>query len=292
MSGLDPVAGIAGLVSLGIQLGESALKLRRLFHAIKDAPRTLSRVAFALETIAIALRQLERQDQQTARHGHSILLERCVGECRRWTAEIKQLVSRMEACMIRNPKVGGKIYAALKQRDVQELLVELDQARSSLKLSYMMYLAEEQRRRDQAYVDTLAAHGTLLQSIETQVRTVTETTTTLRQTGTESQAVALRLTQTHDSTGDLESMGRGNAGVSSVSNKPEEAFSHVCHYKGSVPVRLDKRRGKNKYRIIFRFNLALPACLGSCNGRYSAHLERLSPDIQYSFKGLANFLLL
>jgi hypothetical protein len=73
MSGVEAILGMAasgaGLVSLGIQLGESAVKLRRIYHAAKDAPRTVSRLVFGLETMAMALQELELHRQQNSHSG-------------------------------------------------------------------------------------------------------------------------------------------------------------------------------------------------------------------------------
>lgn len=239
MSGLDAIASVAGLVSLGIQLGESALKLKRLFHAVKDAPRIVSRIVFALETMAMALQQLERQTQQNPRHVQSPLLDRCARECRGWTLEIRQLVNQMESRMIRSPRLGGRVYIAFKERDSQQLLAELEKAKSSLELSYMMYLAEEQKRRDQAYLDTLAAHGNLLQSIETQFRT--GTTTILKQLQDTQPRMVVSTTDLMASTS-----------TRLITASTEEICLQIDHQRSSVPTRYKKRNGQTKLRVTFR----------------------------------------
>lgn len=59
MSGVEAILGAAsagaGLLSLGIQLCEEAMKLRRLYHTAKNAPEVLARLAFDLETMGMAL---------------------------------------------------------------------------------------------------------------------------------------------------------------------------------------------------------------------------------------------
>ena len=42
---LGVVAGGAGLASLSIQLAESAVKLKRLYHSMRNAPETLKEIA-------------------------------------------------------------------------------------------------------------------------------------------------------------------------------------------------------------------------------------------------------
>ena len=171
MSGVEAIFGVisggAGLVSLGIQLGESAMKLKRIFSAAKNAPKTISKHIFSLETMAIALQQLEQHRQHDTHSG--ALLARCIMECRESTSQIQQLVDKMEHYMTSYDGVRGKLYTVYKEREVKELFDDLERAKNSLELAYMVYLAEEQRRRDQAHSNTLALHGTLLSGLQAQV---------------------------------------------------------------------------------------------------------------------------
>jgi hypothetical protein len=52
MSGVEAIVGLAasgaGLLSLGIQLGESAMKLRKAYGMVTDAPKTVSKLIFSL----------------------------------------------------------------------------------------------------------------------------------------------------------------------------------------------------------------------------------------------------
>jgi hypothetical protein len=171
MSGAEAIFGVisggAGLLSLGIQLGESAVKLKRIFYAAKNAPQTISRHVFSLETMALALQELEQHRRHDAHSG--ALLERCIMSCRESTFQIQQLVDKMEHYMTAYDRVGGKLYTVYKEREVKELFEDLEKAKSSLELAYMIYLAAEQRRRDQAHSETLALHNTLLSGLQMQV---------------------------------------------------------------------------------------------------------------------------
>ncbi|OAP63344.1 hypothetical protein AYL99_02571 [Fonsecaea erecta] len=171
MSGVEAVFGIAasgaGLLSLGIQLMESAAMLKKIYHAARDAPRIIATLQFSLETMALALRQLEQRRQQ--RTASDTLLARCIVECELHTAEIQELINKMDERLSKDFKLGGRLYAVFKQRDVKELLDGLEKAKSSLELAYMMYLGEEQRRRDQVHTDMLALHGTLIDGLHAQV---------------------------------------------------------------------------------------------------------------------------
>ncbi|KIW65398.1 hypothetical protein PV04_07661 [Phialophora macrospora] len=171
MSGVEAIIGLAaggaGLVSLGIQLIESTTKLKRIYRAAQDAPTTLSRLTFDLETMAMALHQLDQRRQ--AGTPTEALLARCIIACRQSTGEVKELVDKLETCMARHTKFGGKLYTAFKQHDVRGLLDNLENAKSSLHFAYTMYLAEEQALRDRAHSNMLMVQSTMICDMKTQM---------------------------------------------------------------------------------------------------------------------------
>lgn len=171
MSGIEAVIGLAaggaGLVSLSIQLVECTIKLKRLYHAAQDAPRTISNLIFDLETTSLALQQLEQHRENSG--PVDALLARCIIRCQQETTEIGRLVAKMEGCIARHSKIGGKIYSAFKQRDVEELLDSLEKSKSALTLAYMMYRDEHQRRRDEAHNGMLAIQSTMIQDLQAQM---------------------------------------------------------------------------------------------------------------------------
>ncbi|KAL9095830.1 MAG: hypothetical protein Q9165_001827 [Trypethelium subeluteriae] len=171
MSGVEGIFGLisggAGLVSLGIQLAESAVKLKRILSTAKNAPQTISRHVFGLETMALALQQLE-QHRQHDTHNES-LLTRCIMDCRESTFQIQKAVDKMDHYMKVHNNIWGRFYTVYKEPGVKELFDDLERAKSSLELAYTIYLTAEQRRRDQALSDTLALHSTLLSGLQTLV---------------------------------------------------------------------------------------------------------------------------
>jgi hypothetical protein len=52
------VASGVGLVSLALQLVDSAQKLKKLYNTTRDAPTTVADLCFELETMSLSLRQL------------------------------------------------------------------------------------------------------------------------------------------------------------------------------------------------------------------------------------------
>ncbi|OCT49053.1 hypothetical protein CLCR_04571 [Cladophialophora carrionii] len=172
MSGVEAIIGLvaggAGLVSLAIQLIESTAKLKRIYHAAQDAPTTLSSLTFDLETIAMALRQLDQHRQ--AGTPTETLLARCMIACQRGIAEIKELVDKLETCLARHKNIRGKLYTAFKQHDVRGLLDNLEKAKSSLHFAYTMYLAEEQKLRDLTHSNMVALQSTMICDLQTQMQ--------------------------------------------------------------------------------------------------------------------------
>lgn len=127
----------AGFVSLAIQLLESSQKLQGLYNASKNAPRTINDLCFELETLSLQLRQLER-DRQQDRLGTPEVLEHCVSICEQRTLRVRDVVDAMARYTPRWAAFGG-LYTAFKELEMKKLLVELEQAKSSLSLAYISY---------------------------------------------------------------------------------------------------------------------------------------------------------
>jgi hypothetical protein len=289
MSGVEAIFGLAasaaGLVSLGIQLGESAAKLGRIYHAAKDAPRTVSRLVFGLETMAMALRELEYHRQQS---GHSgALLARCITECQQSTAEIQRLVDKMEGYLTKYARIGGKVYAAFKECDMKELLEDLEKAKSSLELAYMIYLAEEQRRRDQAHGNVLSLHGTLLQGLQAQVSagnaSISQQLTLLSQFSTSQRQPYTIISEAQTTTAsELMSLRSHDFDTAEKS----DGLERVSRCNHSLPARQGKRKNsKTRFRASFQLPTWLcrrvwELTVAHAQCRWSMHLRtyNITPD--------------
>lgn len=130
------VASGAGLVSLSIQLIDSAQKLKKLCNASKDAPATVADLCFELETMSLSLRQLD--SHRNANITGDELLGRCFTTCTRMVMKIEVTVSKIERLMQRF-HVGGRLYMAFKEPEIQGLLDELERAKSAMSFAYMSY---------------------------------------------------------------------------------------------------------------------------------------------------------
>jgi hypothetical protein len=171
MSGAEAILGVisagAGLLSLSIQLGESAVKLKAFCSRINTAPETVEQLVYDLETLGLTLQQLDhhRQDDRDS----SALLARCIDRCREHAATIASTIEKMERHLTRNNRIG-KLYIALKDPDIKALFNELQQAESSLQLAVFMYYKAEDVRRTEAQHNELlsqgAAHAGALRKLE------------------------------------------------------------------------------------------------------------------------------
>ncbi|KAI9150699.1 hypothetical protein HJFPF1_10475 [Paramyrothecium foliicola] len=164
---LGVVAGGAGLLSLSIQLGESVIKLRRMYVSAKDAPKTIARVLFDLETLVIALREIEQQRQHNGNVGS--LLLRCVRQCQEGVADVQELVDKIEARVSRHNRIGAKVYSMFKETELTSLLGQLDSAISHLQLAYMIHLHDEQRRMSEDNKKALDLRSSMLHNINRQM---------------------------------------------------------------------------------------------------------------------------
>ena len=149
---LGVVAGGAGLASLSIQLAESAIKLRRLYHSIKDAPSTMKEIADEVEVMSLSLKYLERH-RQSESHG-SDLLDQCIKKCQAHVEKINLLTEEISR-KLDIAGLVGRLHTAMRERDLDKLLGDLARARSALHLAVDLYhRAEEERRWRMQETDT------------------------------------------------------------------------------------------------------------------------------------------
>ncbi|KAK3672303.1 hypothetical protein LTR78_007843 [Recurvomyces mirabilis] len=144
MSGIEAILGVvsgsAGLLSLTIQLGQGAIKLKRFCETAKAAPETIARVTHDLETIVWTLQQLKRHrhdDSQSA-----AVVDRCIDRCRSSASKFRDLVERVENRLKQRRSINAKLYAAIKEPEIQELMADLEKTKSSSLLAYGTQMAE------------------------------------------------------------------------------------------------------------------------------------------------------
>ena len=130
------VASGAGLVSLSMQLLESAQKLKGFCDLCRDAPETVMQLYFDMETMALALRQFEQYRQNDV--SGSELLARCIIACDQAVVKIRTAVDKLGR-LLRKARLAGRIYVAFKEPEVSRLLEDLERAKGSMLLAYTSY---------------------------------------------------------------------------------------------------------------------------------------------------------
>ena len=130
------VASGAGLVSLSLQLIDSAQKLKKLYNASRDAPTFVADLCFELETMSLSLRQLNSHRNPSLTGDQ--LLGRCFTTCTRMVMKIEVAVEKIER-LIQRCRAGGRLYMAFKEPEIRELLEEMERAKSSMSFAYMSY---------------------------------------------------------------------------------------------------------------------------------------------------------
>lgn len=174
MSGFEAVFGVvtggAGLISLALQLGDCARRLNTMYHNLKDAPKCLQRLSFELETMAACLQVMEQRRQRQNMNPATEVLTRCITACQQATDDIQELLDKM-ARRLEDTFRRGRFYVVFKEKDMQQLLSDLERTKSSIQLAYLMYQAEEQRQRDEAQCQLLTLQGKILDELPVRITT-------------------------------------------------------------------------------------------------------------------------
>lgn len=134
---LGVVSGGVGIASLAIQLGDSALKLRRFRESYRHAPETLQDTAYEIDTFLLLLQAVGRERERTS-GGESDFMHRCVKVCEKSVKRISLTVAKLESVMQRSRR-WGKLRTAAEQKELKQLCAELDRATTSLVLAYQVY---------------------------------------------------------------------------------------------------------------------------------------------------------
>jgi hypothetical protein len=133
------VASGAGLISLALQLMETAQKLHSLYHTAKDAPDAVKHLSFELTTMSKHILQLDRLHNPNNSPECSDLLDRCMYTCTRMSQKIKDAVEKIERALQRSIFIG-KVYMVFKETEIRKLLDEMEQAKSSMMLAHLQYI--------------------------------------------------------------------------------------------------------------------------------------------------------
>lgn len=176
MSGFEAIFGIvtggAGLVSLGMQLADSAMRLQRLHQNIKNAPRVFNELSEKLDTMATILHLLDQHQRLQPQSLTQAVIARCVSECERCSQDIQQLIDKIQN-RFEEQSFRGKIYFVFKDQNITELSDRLEKAKSSLTLAYTMqtsistqYLLYQNQEQMRSQKNILAVNERVLKQLQ------------------------------------------------------------------------------------------------------------------------------
>ena len=102
----------AGLLSLSIQIVDTAKKLKARFAAIKGLPETIDKVERNLEFLGFFLSRVEEQSSyptSTAAPDYEILLKYCLADYNAICDGLRRLERRLEKMMAKGPFWGLQV---------------------------------------------------------------------------------------------------------------------------------------------------------------------------------------
>lgn len=137
MAEVAVVASAAGLVSLGLQLTESAQKLKHFYSFAKAAPENLNNLIFETETLLLLLGQIDSHRYDLS-ETEGVALMRYVSTCEQAATTLNDMVTKLSTATQRF-RIRGSLYAAFKEQDLKTCRQELDRARASLSFAYQLY---------------------------------------------------------------------------------------------------------------------------------------------------------
>jgi hypothetical protein len=134
MAELGIVASGLGVASFAIQVGDSIMKLKNLWDAVKEAPADIKCLLEEIEILSLVLREVEPIHNSNERPVNSPSGTRCLELCRR-TADILESVAKDLDDETRRKKRMGGIKAVLKNESINKLRDRLRSAQTMLLLS-------------------------------------------------------------------------------------------------------------------------------------------------------------
>jgi hypothetical protein len=141
---LGMVAGGASLLSLSVQLAESAATLKGLYHDTRDAPEALNVLAHGIETVSLDLKLIERKRQSEACGAD--LLNQCLENCQRHAEEIQQLTNQL-SLKLGEVFLSGMFDTLVREQVPDTLLNDLDHAQNTLQQDVLEFHGQEMARR-------------------------------------------------------------------------------------------------------------------------------------------------
>jgi hypothetical protein len=136
---LGIVASGIGVASLAIQIGDSVMKLKDFWNAVKEAPEEVNYLIEEIETLSLVLSEIgaNGDNDDTAQIG-SASSKKCLDLCRRGAEVLSTVVKEAEQEIAKKKRIGS-VKMALKKGLVDSLRDRLKTVQFMLMLSNQTY---------------------------------------------------------------------------------------------------------------------------------------------------------
>ncbi|KAK3620828.1 hypothetical protein LTR56_023160 [Elasticomyces elasticus] len=154
-------AGVAGFVSLTVQLGQGLLKLRELHKRLQDAPAILDHAILTIMAIDIQIQSLRARSTSSCMTSESNMLDMAVELCHGKVRRINNVIDSIEAGWKRSERFG-RLKVTMKEREMRELLQQLEQLQMVLLTAVQLFdgirlVSHVQRDDVNGWVNTICA---------------------------------------------------------------------------------------------------------------------------------------
>lgn len=136
---LGIASGIAGIVSLAIQIGDGAIKLKTLCGEYQDAPAMLDGIAFDMQTQVLMLQRIQREmTTYKPSSDDSEILTRCLKSCHIRLDALRKTIAKCDSSM-RQSRVRGRLRTVCAKSDILKFRSDLQEAKSELALACQLF---------------------------------------------------------------------------------------------------------------------------------------------------------
>ncbi|KAK3068092.1 hypothetical protein LTR53_014608 [Teratosphaeriaceae sp. CCFEE 6253] len=133
------IAGVAGFTSLALQLGQGLLKLEQLHRKLRDAPEMLNHAILSIMAIEMQLQMLRSYATTSSSYSREkAMLDAPLELCARSIRKMNGIIDDIERKWKRTERFG-RLAAVMKDKEMRELLQQLDREQTMLSLAVQYY---------------------------------------------------------------------------------------------------------------------------------------------------------
>lgn len=144
-TGLEPAAGIVGIVGVSYQVAQSLFKIRAFCKDVREAPADLQKLTASLENVSRILIRLDeavRSSPASTLNTNGDILRSSLRGCYDATAEISTFVSNVHQKLSKR-KYRTSCSLVLKRREIKMMLENLDRSKADLALAFSMFASAD-----------------------------------------------------------------------------------------------------------------------------------------------------